>query len=121
MEPTAQYRDVLSMILLKHAKLTPSHGRIEVFPVLDAERDHYCLVDAGWERGARVHSMIFFARIVDEKIRLEWDGLGYGITQELIEAGIPEGDIVHAWTEPCPPEATRRSMQSEAGVQTAPA
>ena len=106
--------ELLKTVLTRHAANTPSHGRIVVCPVFDDEHGHYGLVDVGWDRGLPVHSLIFFARVTDGSIRLEWDGLGYGITDELISAGIPESRLIHAWMEPCPPEAAARPRSSRA-------
>jgi hypothetical protein len=117
---TPSYTDVLKHILLEHAQHKPSHGKIDVFPVFDDEREIYCIVDAGWNQGGRVHAMIFLARIVDGKVRLEWDGLHYGITDELIQAGVPKEDIVHAWMEPCPPEAARPRKKRDSADAPAP-
>lgn len=117
---TPAYSERLKRILLEHAQHKPSHGKIEVFPVFDDERETYTIVDAGWNQGGRVHAMIFLARIVDGKLRIEWDGLHYGITQELIDAGVPEADIVHAWMEPCPPEAARTKKRQSTADTPAP-
>lgn len=108
------YAQILKDIISRYAQHKPGHGRIEAFAVFDDQRQHYCLVDAGWNLGKRVHAMIFFARIVDGKVRLEWDGLHYGITDELIQAGVPEADIIHAWMEPCPPEGSKPHQRTEA-------
>ena len=86
---TPSESELLKSILSQHATHTPSHGSIVVCPVFDDLRGHYGLVDVGWDRGQPVHSLIFFARVIDGVIRLEWDGLGHGITDELIAAGVP--------------------------------
>jgi hypothetical protein len=35
----------------------------------------------------------------DGKVRIEWDGIEYGITRDLIAAGIPAEDIVAEYGE----------------------
>lgn len=112
MDTTSKYAEILKSILLKYARMKPSHGRIGVFPVFDDQHGTYCLVDAGWNLERRIHSLIFFARLVDGCVRLEWDGIGHGITPELIEAGVPEDRVQLAWTEECPPEAKRPSSRT---------
>lgn len=108
--------DVLKSILSRHSQYKLSHGKIQVCPVYDEQLGHYGLVDVGWNLGRRVHSLIFFARVIDGVIRLEWDGLGHGITDELIAAGVPESRIVHAWMESCPPEAAARPRPPRAAT-----
>jgi len=110
------YADILKSVLKPHVELNPSHGKIETFAVFDDTRNTYCVFDAGWDNGQRVHGLMFAGRISAGQIVIEYDGLHHGVTEQLIEAGVPEQDIIHAWREPCPPEAapTARPMDSRA-------
>lgn len=116
---SARYAECLKSVLARHAGLNPSHGKIETFAVFDDDRKVYCIVDAGWDEGKRVHGLMFVGRIAGGKIILEYDGLHHGITSQLLQAGIPQEDIVHAWKEPCPPEAAR--PRKKRGKADAPA
>ena len=97
MDTIQTYRNVIKKTLLRYAKLRPSHGDIRVDPVFDETRDHYTLMYVGWNRGERVRGEVAYVRIADGKVYIEWDGIGYGITDELIAGGIPENKIVHAF------------------------
>ncbi len=45
MDTIQTYRNVIKKILLRYAKLRPSHGDIRVDPVFDETRDHYTLTE----------------------------------------------------------------------------
>ncbi|MFB3041752.1 MAG: XisI protein, partial [Candidatus Poribacteria bacterium] len=97
MDTIQTYRNDIKKTLLRYAKLRPSDGDIRVDPVFDETRDHYTLMYVGWNRGERVRGEVAYVRIADGKVYIEWDGIGYGITDELIAGGIPENKIVHAF------------------------
>lgn len=94
------YRKILQDLLSKHAKHLPSHGEIEPLPIADTENDNYLLIDLGWDKSGRVHAVAFHIRIKAGKVWLEWDGTETGLTEELIEAGIPQEDIVLGFYRP---------------------
>jgi hypothetical protein len=93
----ARYRDAVKSVVQKYARLKPSHGQIETCAVCDDEGGLYCLVDTGWDRGRRVHGMLIFVRVFSGTVQIEYDGMECGITDDLMDAGVPEDAIVHAW------------------------
>ena len=100
MDKLENYRRIIQRIVEHHAKYTPSHGQIEVAPFIDIEHDNYGLIDVGWSRNGRVHSIIFHLRIETDKIWVEWDGIETSVAQELVDAGIPREDIVLGFQRP---------------------
>jgi hypothetical protein len=100
MEKLTKYRETLQQIVRRHAQFQPSHGKITPLMVCDTVNDQYLLLDAGWDKTGRVHSVAFHAQIRDGKIHIEWDGTEYGIAQELVDAGVPKEDIVLAFYRP---------------------
>lgn len=106
-----RYADILKSILAAHSRLRPANGHIELSAVFDDERRTYAIVDYGWDAGQRVHDLLFLARVAGDQLMIEYDGLHHGLTAELVQAGIPEDCIVHAWMRPCPPEAQPQSSR----------
>ena len=100
MDKLSSYRSIVQQILSRHAEYTPSHGQIETIPVFDERNDNYLLVDVGWDRTGRVHSVVLHLQIKDSKIWVERDGTEAGVTQELLDAGIPKEDIVLGFYRP---------------------
>ena len=105
MDKLERYRQILQKIIGKHAAYKPTYGDIETVPVCDLAHDNYLLMDIGWDRTGRVHAVDLHFRIKEDKIWIEWDGTENGITEELLEAGVLQEDIVLGFYRP-----ERRSM-----------
>lgn len=94
MDKLDSYQKIIHDIVKKYAKYKPSHGKIEAIPICDVEKNNYLLMGVGWDRTGRVHDVVLHLRIKDDKIWVEWDGIEQGITQDLLEAGVLEEDIM---------------------------
>lgn len=108
----ARYRAILKEALLYYAQFRPSHGNIRVDVVLDEVHDRYAMMTAGWNRGAHVCNNIFYATIHAGKVYLEHDGIGYGISDDLIARGIPEEDIVLTWMQDPLPDLPKHPINA---------
>ena len=91
------YQAIVKQVISHYAQLRPSHGDIRLDPVLDETRDRYALMQVGWDRGRRVRGNLIYITLEDGKVYIEYDGMECGITQNLIDRGIPENDIVLAF------------------------
>ncbi|KOR37697.1 MULTISPECIES: XisI protein [Planktothricoides] len=98
------YRDTIEKILKRHADLPYSYGQIDEYAIVDRDRNHFLLFDVGWQqedgKRRRVHGCITHVQIIDGKIWIQRDGIEDGITEELLEAGIPKSDIVLGFQPP---------------------
>ncbi len=54
-------------------------------------------MQTGWDKGQRVRGNLIYVTLHDEKVYIEYDGIEYGITDELIRQGIPADRIVLAF------------------------
>ena len=97
MDTTANYRDIVKQVIFLYAKLRPSHGDIRLDPVFDEIHNRYALMQVGWDKGRRVRGNLIYVTLQDGKVYIEYDGMEHGITQDLIEKGIPQDDIVLAF------------------------
>lgn len=97
MDKLTRYREIVKNIILKYAQLKPSHGNIELHPVFDEIRDHYALMQIGWDKDKRVRGNILYLTIKNEKVYLEYDGIEKGISYDLINQGIDKSDLVIAF------------------------
>ncbi len=59
-------------------------------------RDRYALMQVGWDRGRRVRGNLIYITLHDSKIHIEYDGMEYGITRDLIAQGVSEEAIIMA-------------------------
>jgi hypothetical protein len=104
-----QYRRILQQVTEMHANMPAEPDDVESFAVCDTVNDQYLLLDAGWEGEERSHYVVFHLRLKDGKVVIEQDGIEYGIARDLIEAGIPEEDIVIAFSEK-PPQPLKEQI-----------
>jgi len=102
MEKLAQYRQIIKDALSYYLKIINQHPKPnkETEVVFDEERDHYMLINTGWENKRRIRGTTFYVRIRNEKFWIEEDWTDSGIVPELLAAGVPKEDIVLAFHTP---------------------
>lgn len=91
------YRQIVKEVVTEYSKLKPSHGNIRLDTIFDESQDRYALMQVGWDRGKRVRGNLIYVILSGEKVIIEYDGMESGITQDLIDKGIPEADIILAF------------------------
>lgn len=104
METTNQllekWREILEKILKYYASLPYRYGDVKNQVIISRDRNHFMLVHEGWENHRRVYGTITYAEIRDGKIWIHYDGIEDGITDELVDAGVPKDKIVLAFHPP---------------------
>ena len=115
MDSLELYRDTIEQVLRKHADIPYSLDKIDEYLIVDRDRNHFLLLDVGWQQKRRVHGCLIavswvvrvalprdseHVQIIDGKIWIQRDGIEDGITEELVEAGIPKSDIVLGFHPP---------------------
>jgi hypothetical protein len=94
MDRTERYRAIVIGVIEDYAQYIPSHGQIEVEPVIDRDHDHYEVMHVGWDGVRRVHGCVIHIDIRGGKVWVQYDGTSSPVVDELLAAGIPKGDIV---------------------------
>jgi XisI protein len=94
MDKLAEYREIVKKLIFQYATHKPYHGKIEVEPIIDNERNHYEVVHVGWDGVRRVHGSVVHIDIIGEKIWIQYDGSSLPVAEALLEAGIPREAIV---------------------------
>jgi len=112
MDNVTNYRNIIKQLVLRYAQLRPSHGDIYSEAVLDETRDRYALMQTGWDRGRHIRGNLLYVKLENGKVHIEYDGIGYGISDELVMSGIPEDDIVFAYMPDAPTLAAYNRAQS---------
>jgi hypothetical protein len=97
MDTIKSYQSVIKQVISEYAKLRPSHGNIHLESIFDDVNSRYALMQFGWDRDRRVRGNLIYVSIKDRQVLIEYDGIESGITQDLIQKGIPERDIVLAF------------------------
>ena len=103
-ETLDSYRDALERVLNEWAEFLNTGLRSEPGAVsevvFDRQRDRYLLVEAGWERGYRIHGTLLHVDVIDGKLWIQHDGTEERIAPELVAAGVPKDCIVLAFRAP---------------------
>jgi hypothetical protein len=87
-------------LLTDHARIPFSHGDLQLQTVFDRESDHYLLMVMGREGGRRVHGCLAHIDLIEGRIWIQRDGTEYGIAKELLDAGVPQQDIILGFRSP---------------------
>lgn len=96
MEKLEKYRQVVQHLLMSHAPLKSENLRpnVESQLVFDTERDHYQILDVGWEGFKPIYNCFIHIDIKDEKIWIQRNMTEHDLARELVEMGIPKEDII---------------------------
>lgn len=84
------------------ARFDASSFKSSVKPLLIVDDQHgqYLIIRSGWRGKDRVQHILIFLRVVDGKIWIEEDWTDYDVAGHLLDAGIPQNDIVLAFHHP---------------------
>ncbi len=103
MERVTEYRRLIRQIMEAHARPAaasfPATG-VEKLLIMDEERGHYLLLKLGWQGHQRIEWTLLHVRLKDGKIWIERDLTEDGIATELLDAGVPQTDLVLAFHVP---------------------
>lgn len=97
MDKINQYRQIVKQVVTYYSRLKPSHGNIRLDTIFDEAQDRYGLMQVGWDREKRVRGSLIYITLSGGKVIVEYDGMESGITQDLIDKGVPEEDIILAF------------------------
>ncbi len=73
---------------------------VKTLLLTDDEHGLYLIMKNGWQHKDRVQHILIFIRLHDDKIWVEEDWTDYEVVERLLEAGVPQTDIVLAFHHP---------------------
>lgn len=94
MDRVAFYRDCIQKLLTRYNRGKFINEEIEAQLVFDTERDHYQIVDMGWDGYRRVYDCLIHLDIKDGKIWIQRNQTDHLLAPELVEMGVLKEDIV---------------------------
>lgn len=94
------YRIWIKQLLTQYSAYKPSYGEIEIQLAFDTEHDHYQIVSIGWENKHRVYGCSIHLDIKNGKIWIQINNTELDVGQDLVELGVPKGDIVIGFQPP---------------------
>jgi hypothetical protein len=100
MDKVEKYRNFVQEILEEIGSHKSIPEEIEGEIIIDRQRDHYLLVNVGWQEQKRTYGSSVHIDIKNGKIWVQRDLTDFGIVERLLELGVPKEDIVLAFHSP---------------------
>jgi XisI protein len=94
MDTINRYREAIQKLLADYVKVPIANGEIELQAVFDTQRDHYQVMNVGWDGHRRVHGCVLHLDIKDGKVWVQHNMTEMPIAQELMALGVAKEDIV---------------------------
>jgi len=99
MDKLTMYREIIQKILKSYSDRR-SDDIVESQTIFDMERDHYQIVNVGWNKDKRIYGCVIHLDIKNGKIWLQYNGTEIDIAEELVDLGVPRTDIVLGFQAP---------------------
>jgi hypothetical protein len=96
----SEYPEIIKRVLRPYASIKPSVGDVDVEFICDDAQGHYELMQCGWIDQRRVHGSVIHIDVRDDKVWIQHDGTNARIAEQLMEAGIPQRQIVLGFHSP---------------------
>lgn len=103
MDKLTFYRELIQRLLTSYQSLSEKSSKstdVESMVVFDEKRDHYLWMRSGWENNHRIRGITVYLRIKNDKIWVEEDWTNLDVVGDLLEAGVPNEDIVLGFQPP---------------------
>lgn len=91
-----KYQTIIQDLLqeIHNYDISGSRNNIESQIILDTERNHYLLIDVGWEQKQFVYGTIIHLDIKGDKVWIQRNNTEIDLAKRLVEKGIPKENIV---------------------------
>jgi hypothetical protein len=102
MDRIAQYRTILKKLLENYIAQSASNrsSTNEAFILIDKDENHFQWMHTGWREPYPMYGCVMHFEIKNNKIWVHQDNTDLDPVGALLEAGIPESDIVLAFHAP---------------------
>jgi hypothetical protein len=100
MDKLERYKQIIREVLMPYTKITYANVPARNMAVFDDEHGQYLIMSEGWDGARHLHGCLIHVEIMNDRLWVQRDGTEDGVTDELVEAGIPKQDIVLGFQEP---------------------
>lgn len=89
------YRNSVKQIIERCYSIKSDNPNIQVNLIIDQERNHFIVMDIGWENEeSRIYDVVMHLSIIENKIWIQKDVTDMNPAEELIQKGVPKEDIM---------------------------
>lgn len=100
MDTLESYRQIIQLVLTDYAAIPIANGQIDCYTVFDTKKDHYMVMNVGWDGHRRVYGCVLHLDIKEGKIWIEQNMTEMRVAQELVEQGVPKENIILGFQAP---------------------
>lgn len=101
MEKIKKYQKAILSVLEDFAAIkSPFMPEVENKVIADVRNHHYQLIRMGWHEDRHVYYTVFHFDIIEGKVWIQENRTDVRIREELIDAGIPNKDILSGLKSP---------------------
>ena len=97
MDKKQWHKQLIREIYEENIAMPFSNRELKLQAVYDEIGDHYLIMVFGIHNDDWRHYCIAHIDLIDEKIVIQHDSVGYSIAQELYDRGVPDADMVLAY------------------------
>lgn len=94
MDKSLKYADILTKVLRQESSIQPRLQNLKISSVCDQDMGQFLIIMTGWQKESWIDTILFHARLIEDKIIIEDDNFEQGLINVLIEAGIDYEDII---------------------------
>lgn len=105
-----QYRQYIQKLLTEYSSYQSPSNDVEVQLIFDTERDHYQILDIGWDGFDRIYNCVMHLDIRNEKIWIQRNTTDIRIAEDLVTLGVSKEDIVLGLQAPYKRQYTQYSV-----------
>lgn len=95
--PNPKLKSAILSVLQDYLDFMSNDPETDLQLIVDDEKQHYLLLELGWQGGRRIYGPIIHMDIINNKIWIQHDGTEEGVASELVALGIAKEQIVLAF------------------------
>ncbi|MGK7918681.1 MAG: XisI protein [Trichodesmium sp.] len=92
-----ELKEAIIKVLQDYIEYLGNDPEMQCQLIIDETRNHYLLIEIGWQNSRRIYGTLIHLDIINQKIWIQQDGTEEGIADELVNLGVPHQQIVLAF------------------------
>ncbi|HBY78123.1 MAG TPA: XisI protein [Cyanobacteria bacterium UBA11148] len=100
MDRVKEYQEIVQKVITDYATSGSYKGDIERQLIFDTVRNHYQILNIGWDNQRRIFGCVLHMDIKNDKIWIQYNGTEVDFAEELVQLGVPRQNIVIGFHTP---------------------
>ncbi|NEP89096.1 MAG: XisI protein [Okeania sp. SIO2C2] len=95
-----ELKQAIIKVLQDYIEYIGNDPETQIQLVIDETRNHYLLIEIGWQNSRRIYGTLIHLDIINQKIWIQQDGTEEGVANEFVNLGISHQQIVLGFKTP---------------------